>query len=371
MRTYKINPHFIINLDSSDEKVLNFFDTKYADLYDGEPNSLLSMEINLLEKENLKPQKYNVLRDITIPEFCIFDENSFLIVKDKKCMHIPFSRIGVDQSITVSYEVGFPLDWIRRLIEDIIDFHLIGFNAVFLHGACLIYDDIEIIIPAWRGTGKTNFTLNLIAKEEYSYKAEDQFFLFSNQESYLFTDATHVDYKTITHFPSLKKYNLISFWLRNLIARITLPLIPASGIFFEFLRRGVIKLLAPKVFLKLKEFIPIKITHNQVPRKLVLKLVAQPDLKKPIFHEIELEKMAKMLIGGMEFERMDLWPYYYAWCFAMGEDNENFSKYFEKTLRILHDALSSAKFFEIRTPYGFNWSENFIEVQEIINQVAH
>ena len=286
-------------------------------------------------------------------------------------MLIPFSKIGIDRRLTIFFETGFPLDWIRRLLEDIIDFHFIGFGAVFLHGACLNKDNLEIIIPAWRGTGKTNFTLNLIAKEEYSYKAEDQFLLFSNQQSYLFTDATHVDYKTITSFPSLKKYNVLSFWLRSLMAKITLPLIPPTGVLFEFLRRGIIKVLAPKVFLKLKEFIPLKITHQQASSKLVLKLVTQPSIKKPTFHEMELAKMANMLIGGMEFERMDLWPYYYAWCFATGEENENFSKYHEKTMSILKEALSHARFFEIRTPYGYNWSENFDEIQEIITQATY
>jgi hypothetical protein len=112
-------------------------------------------------------------------------------------------------------------------------------------------------------------------------------------------------------------------------------------------------------------------THRQVPTKLVLRLVAQPDIKKPTIHRVELGKMVNMLIGGMEFERMDLWPFYYGWCFATGEENENFSKYHEKANNILHRALSHASCYEIRTQYGIDWSQNFNEIQKIVDQVAY
>jgi len=365
---YKINEILTIGVTSSQGHVQAFFDTKCRDLYDGEQDANNLIEVDLVERDVIAIDNPIVLREITIPEIFVGNDEVGCIVRDKKRMLIPFGDIGTKRHLRIEYEKGFPLDWIRRLIEDILDFHMLGFGGVFVHGACIIKDGLEVLIPAWRGTGKTNLTLYFLCNRSFGYKAEDQFFLFGNGRSYIYTDACHADYRTICNFEALHRYKSFGFRVQNAIVQTFTPLIPPKGVVFEFLRRALLKAFAPKVFLKMRDFVDMDISHEQPRERVVIQMAARPQSNDISVEEISAERMIPTIVAGMQYERMDLFPFYYAWAFAFGKRNSCFDEYVERADRILRDALVDVRFYRVSIPRTFNWEENAETIESMLRR---
>jgi len=365
---YKINEILTIRVESSQESIRKFFDTKCRDLFDGEQDADRLLEVDLVERDAIPVDNPMVLREITIPEIFTANDQVGCIVRDGKRMRIPFEAIGKERTLRIEFERGFPLDWIRRLIEDILDFHMLGFGGVFVHGACIIKDDLEVIIPAWRGTGKTNLTLYFLCNKSFGYKAEDQFFLFDDGRSYLYTDACHADYRTICNFESLHRYKSLGFRIQNAIVKTFTPLIPPKGVVFEFMRRALLKAFAPKVFLKMRDFIDMQLSHDQPRQRVVIQMVARPHTDAITVEEVGADRMIPTIVAGMQYERMDLFPFYYAWAFAFGKRNECFDDYVDRATAVLQQSLADVRFYQVSIPRTFNWEENAGVIESMLSR---
>ena len=369
--SFCINPNLTIILETTNEELKHFFEKKFKGLFNGSVDEEKHSTIYLIEKEKLEIADPQILREITIPEICVFNDNDFLIVRNKKKIRVPFSKIGIDKKLEIYFEQGFPKDWLRRFLDDILAFHVVGFDVSLFHGASLINKDLEIIIPAWRGTGKTNLALHLLINKGFSYKGEDQFFISVDKNSFVYTDACHVDYKHMDEFPSLKKkYSSLPFSLRSMIVKIALPFLPPTGEISEFIRRGLIKVFAPKVFVKMEEFIPdFKVSFEQPKKRLVIQLILCPSISDISIRPVELNRLVDRCIGGMQYEREDFYLAYYGWVYATGNRNtivENIATY-ERT--VLQKALDKANCYEIQIPYGYDWTKNYSKIEKIIENI--
>ena len=364
---YPVSPVLTIEVRTTSRAVASLLRTKFGGLYTGEPSEDTHLVLRLVERDELALKEKLVVREITIPELCVFDDEDFFIVRGGKRISIPFSDLGRESEITVEFEKGFPPDWIRRLVDDLLAFHAVGFGLSLVHAACLDNEDFELIIPAWRGTGKTHLALRQMLYQEYGYKAEDQFFMDSNGNSYVYTDACHVDPKHMASFPEIRdKYRSPSYYARTRVAKILLPMLPPINAAFEFARRVVLKLFHPKVFVKMGEFIPgFHVSHRQNQSGAVMQIITRPDISSA---SIELQSntyMANSALGGMQYERIDLYPYYFAWVYAMGRRNAVIDDLPYLELSILESGFESRDCYKVAIPVGCDWDEN----QEILDRV--
>ena len=231
-RTFLINPLLELELETSDQNLLRLFEVRFGGLssfFDQASEPGLRIRIQQVSKICLSSPRS--VRNLGLPDdLCLFDEKDFVIVRDKRRIRIPFLEIGQSSELLITFEKGFPVDWLRRYLDGLIAFHLLGSDATLYHAACIGRGDCEIVIAAWRGTGKTSLSLDLLENQYASYKAEDQFVLRETGESYVYTDASHVDFSHMQRFHAIKgAHPSLSFSLRTSIARIILPLASASS----------------------------------------------------------------------------------------------------------------------------------------------
>ena len=368
-KEFNVSEVLSIMLQTSSKELFDLCNTRFSGLYEGDKANDNHTQLKLLEVPKLEPKPKKVLREITIPEYCVYDENTFYIVQGRRYVSIPFEDIGKKNTLEIKFEKGFPVDWIRRLIDDILAFHVTGFGMSFIHAACLTGDKKELIIPAWRGTGKTSLALSLLQSGYFEYKAEDQFFINRNGDCFIYNDACHVDSKHMKAFPQIKnKYNSPLYAIRTLIASMLLPILPPINVAFEFARRIVLKLLSPKVFVKIGDFLPeMRISHEKGKKPIVIQVITQPDIDKASVSKVDNEVVGDSILGGMQYERLDLYPYYYAWVYATGKRNEYIDNVNIIERDIIQSALKDARCYVINVPIGYDWNKNMENVYSLIN----
>lgn len=369
VHTYKISPVLTIKLKTSNKVLINQFTTRFSDLFTDTDVSDYHITLSLTEVPDFVIYSKKVLREITLPEYFVYDEEDFLIVQNRRYISIPFNEIGIKKNLEIKFEKDFPPDWIRRLIDDILAFHVSGFGMSFVHAACLSRSGKNIIIPAWRGTGKTTLTLSLLFGNHFGYKAEDQFFIDREANCYIYTDACHLDRNHIEDFPQVRnKYFSIIHLLRSSLTSILLPFFPPVNPVFEFVRRVILKVFSPKVYVKIRDFIPdLQLDHDNGKELILMQLITQPNLKEPIIEETETNQLVEKILGGMQYERLDLYPYYYAWVYASGKRNGIIDNVHKIEKDILISALTNAKSYRILIPMKFDWSSYTSEINKIFN----
>jgi len=366
---YNISQFLTIKLTTSSKDLINLFDTRFGDLYHENKNTDNQITLSLVEVPKFEIDSKKVLREITLPEYCVYDKDKFLIVQDRRYISIPFSDIGINRSLEIKFEKGFPPDWIRRLIDDILAFHVSGFGMSFIHAACLTGRDNEIVIPAWRGTGKTTLTLSLLFSKQYGYKAEDQFFIDHDANCFPYTDACHVDLNHMKEFAQIREryFSPINAF-RSFLCSIFLPIFPPVNRVFEFIRRVILKVLSPKAYVKIRDFIPdMQINHTTGKGLIFIQLITQPNLKKAIVEKTDSNKLIDEILGGMQYERLDLYQYYYAWVYASGKRNKIVDNVHTIEREVLKHAFNDAKCYKIFIPIGFKWDSYIEELDRIIN----
>jgi len=361
-RVFTISQILTIKIRTSNRDLIRLFTTRFSDLYHGNKTSENHITINLIEVPKFEIISKKVLREITLPELCVFDGDEFLVVQGRRYISIPFGDIGKKQDLEIKFEKGFPPDWIRRLLDDLLAFHVTGFEMSFVHAACLSGDANEIIIPAWRGTGKTTLTLSFLFDQQYSYKAEDQFIIDRDGNSYIYTDACHVDQSHMKDFPQIReRFFSPVLAIRAFFTTILLPFFPPKNVVFVFIRRAILKVLSPKVYVKIRKFIPdLKISHSTNKKRFIFQLVTQPDLEEPEIKKIEADQTVNEILGGMQYERLDFYQFYFAWVYASGKRNQIIDNVHHIESEILKAALENAECYKILVPRSFN-KDSFLE----------
>jgi hypothetical protein len=366
-KSFYINPLLEIEIETTSEQLVRFFETKFAGLYSSViQNKQAWTKIEVREVPRIELTFPQIIRKTGIPELCLFDEHNFVVVKDEKRIKIPFSEIGQSNKLSIIFETGFSLNWLRRYLENLIAYHLLGQGASLYHAACLCRGDYEIIIPAWRGTGKTTLALHLLIDQSFAYKAEDQFVVKETSESYIFTDACNVDHKHLEQFPVIQnKHGSFSFKMRNMTAKFVLPFIPPKGRILTYVRRGLQKVMTPKVFVKLADTIPgFRISTQQPKQRIVLQLFTRENRAKPEIKLVDVNKLIMHTVGGMQYEREDLYTMYCVFVYATGIRNWIIENAVEKETEILSKALSGAECYEIQI--GDNWPENYVFITRLL-----
>ena len=366
-KTYTPNPLLELTLETSSDETLRFFETRYAGLHASGDQVVNSKAVVCLkEVPDLRINAPRIMREITIPELCLFDEQNFVIVKDKKRIKIPFLEIGQAPELSVFFEAGFPTYWLWRFLDDVISYHLIGMGASLYHAASVVRKDCEIIIPGWGGTGKTTALLWFLEDGSSTYQAEDHLVIKGTGESYIYTDAGYIAFEERDRFPAVRsRYRAIGFPLGAAIAKIVLPFIPPRGEMLEFVRRVLTDILTPKILIKLTDCLPdLQISNQQPARRIVLQLIAQRDLDRPISKPIDVDSMVDRTLSGMQYEREDFRMMYYAFVYATGRRNQLIDNAVERELEILQKALESAACYEVRITE--NWPENFAHITHLL-----
>jgi hypothetical protein len=368
-KTFLLNPLLEFELDTFDRRLKRQFDIRFAGLYPfGEQDPNPKLKIRIQEVPGIHLASSRTIRNLGLPDdLCLFNEQDFVIVRDRKRISIPFLEIGKSPVLDITFETGFPADWLRRYLDGVVAFHLLGFGASLFHAACLVDEDREILIPAWRGTGKTSLALHLLESRALAYKAEDEFVLMETGESYAYTDASHVDLNHLDQFSALtRSYSSWGFLLRSAIAKLILPFFPPTGSISTFLHRGLLGLFVPKVYVKLKDSIPnLRISDNQPDRRVVLHLISQPGLSEPMIEKVDIGTVIDRSIGGMQYERENIYTMYYAFVYATGQRNNTIDNAVGIETEILHHSLEKSICFEVRIPAG-NWSENYSRIEQFL-----
>ncbi len=371
-KTFLLNPMLELELETSDKSLMRLFEIRFAGLYLPSEQGLNSrVKVRIQEVPHIDVASPRVIRNLGLPDdLCIFNKEDFAIVRDKRRIKIPFLEIGQASELNVTFETGFPVDWLRRYLDGLVALHLLGTGTSLFHAACLGSEDCEIIIPAWRGTGKTSLALYLLEGQCPTYKAEDEFVLKETGESYAYTDASHVDFNHMEQFPALKRaYPSLSFVLRSVIARLILPFVPPKSRISTFVHRGLLRALVPKVYVKLKDCIPgLRISDKQPERRIVLQLISQQDLSEPVIEPIDIGAVIERTVGGMQYERENFYAMYYAFVYATGQRNGVIDNAVERETQILHKALAKAACYEVRVPVG-NRSENFSHIAQFLQRM--
>lgn len=370
-RAFVINPLLEIKLETSDEEQVRFFEARFTGLHsphERDPDS--RTVVRLQEVPYIEISSARVMREITIPELCLFGEQDFVIVKENKGIKIPFLEIGRSSELDIIFEAGFPTYWLWRFLDDVLSFHFIGAGASLYHAACAKRGDCEIIIPGWGGTGKTTLVLYLLEDRSSAYMAEDHFVLKETGESYVYTDAGYIAFEERERFPAIKrKYRSPSFALGAAIARMALPLIPPKGEILEFVRRGLINVLTPKILVKLSDCIPdLQISTRRPARRIVLQLISQKTVVEPVIKPIDVDTLVERTIGGMQYEREDFRMAYYGFVYATGRRNPVIDHADARERQILRKALEKSSCYEVRI--GDNWPENVDHVLHFLDR-AH
>jgi hypothetical protein len=369
-RSYLINPVFEFELDTSNKRLLHFFDLKFGGLCtSADKFSNAKVIVHAKEVSHIDIAYPQVIPKAGKPDRCLFDAQRLVIVKDSKRLEIPFLEIGQTPEITINFEIGFPHNRLCQYLENIFAFHLLGADATLYHAASIVNRDYEIIITAWGGTGKTILALYMLEDPSASYKAEEQLVISESGESYVYTDACNITIQEMYLFPAIKhKFLSLDSALRAFVVKIALLLIPPKGDILDFFRRGLIYVLKPKITEKMGDFIPdFHISTDQPEQKILIQLISQRDLAEPVIEPIDIGKVIERTIGGIQYERTDFYAMYYAFVYANGKRNPVIEHAEKQEKKILNGAFANASCYEIRV--GSNWAENIKHIRKYISEV--
>ncbi len=371
-RTLRVNPLLTIEVEAAQASTARLFDIRYSEWSgDAVRTSSTGTVVQLREVSRLSLREACQLGGRGVPEVGVFDARRFVVVRQGRGIEIPYAEIGHAQRLVVSFEEGFPLDWLRRYLDDLVGLHLLGHGAALYHAACLCTSRLEVVIPAWRATGKTTLGLQLALERGYAYKGEDNVVLGAAGESYPYTDACHVSLRHVLRFAALRRTRGVRLLrLRSSVGRLGVSLVPGRGKTSTLIRRGLDKTLGAKALVKLGQDIPgFRMATDQPPTRVVLQLVTQEGIDGPIFIPIDLDKMVQRTVAGLQYEREDLFEGYRAFVYATGRLNHLIENAVELERRILRRALAGALCYEVRVPVD-GWSAVFDSVDRFLGKIG-
>jgi len=330
------------NIVGDDPDIKRYYWTKYPQIEgDTEQNIILSITDRIDVKE------MGFLGEIGIRKFCFFDQEKLVIVKNSKKLILPFEKIGRDP-LTIQCEKGFSPDWLRLLVEGLIGYHLLAKGQALLHSGSVNIGEYAILYPAWRTTGKTSLTLNLL-KDNCGYIGDDYVVLSSDGFVELFSDACHVNF---THLRYLAQSSIFR-QLKSSLVEWLLDRFQGSS-YISKVARHIILRISWKKFVKVKNLIDkVRVCYETYPVRKVFLIIQGEEFS---IKETNPESIIQRMVGMNAYERKEFLQYYEAFKYATGKNNIYVERGVELETQILKAALKNAVFYEVMIHNHINYN---------------
>jgi len=169
-----------------------------------------AFDVCVTDKINIDSQ--SVLKDKTV-EYKRFNDDFIIDYKNSKCILNGTASLSKQKSLYFSK--SFNKMKASALTDLMFRFAMIQHNIALVHASCVSKQQRSLLMPAWKGTGKTAICLKMV-ESGHDYMADDRLWLSSKGKTYAYPRYVVLKDNNLTHFSNtIDRKTKLKLYLKN------------------------------------------------------------------------------------------------------------------------------------------------------------
>ncbi len=352
--------HGLFNFEIAGKgKLFDYLDFQFNYFTANTNPSTSKLKINVIEKDN------NIVHECLKTKAGYFGRNSERFFWQNAGGSVVLKGSDDLSKIkNITFSNAFPKLAANTVCDLFFRLHLADSGISTIHASCVASSNNALLIPAWKGSGKTTLSLKLV-QQGYSFMADDKVFLGNDRNVYSYPRYVVIKDSNAIHFKSLigsKKHlgfklinkvnNNASSWYQRQLVRLIKKMFNVKPLHFH------ITSLIPEACISKRSQIKrvcFVIRDKSVDKGKIIAVDPEETINR-ITHvnqyEWNLELFEMALAHDLLFNNSPCWT-------------KEIKHLIESETQIIRSALSGAQFYKVVLPYD----ESMIDYDQVVSNL--